>query len=294
MKKIITLSTFTLGLVLMLQPFITFTNSFQPLAGNTGSPADNGRTCATTPGCHTGASTINGSLISLQSLTSTNLSNGYASSTVYNIAVNLSAFNNNKNGFSLSVLNNTNTQAGKLEAVGTSTALDSLNGIYYISHKNNTSGTVSWNFKWTSPATSVGQVKFYIAANKANNDADTTGDAIGTAIYSVSPSAGLAFVSGSSGGTGIEVLSADENGIDIFPNPISNRISFSYSVEGNKNVSAALYNLNGQMIQEFFNEEKNAGEHNESFNINSEMAMGLYLVQVRMDDKVFFKKVMVN
>jgi hypothetical protein len=133
MKKIITLSAFTLGLALMLQPFITFTNSSQVQPGHTGSPID-GKTCATT-NCHLGGGTVNGSLIDLQSLTSTNLNNGYAGNTVYNLAVNLSAFNNNKNGFSLSVLTGSNAQAGKLEAVGSVTALDSLSGIYYIGHK---------------------------------------------------------------------------------------------------------------------------------------------------------------
>jgi hypothetical protein len=90
------------------------------------------------------------------------------------------------------------------------------------------------------------------------------------------------------------VLSADEAGIEIFPNPISNRVSFSYSLDKNKEVSAALYNLNGQMIQQFFNEEKSFGENNETFNLNSDIAPGLYVVQVKMDDKVFFKKVMAN
>jgi len=291
MKKIITLSAFLLGLALMLQPFITFTNVAQPLAGYTGSPVD-GKTCAFS-GCHTGG-TANGNQILLSTVGGNSLTNGYAASTTYNMTINLNNFNAPRSGFSLSVLDDNNNQAGSFNLTNpTSTSVATLAGRDYVGHKSVAAGTVSWTFQWISPATSTGQVKFYIAANKGTNNTVSTDDAIGTAVYAVSPSTGLTLVN-ASGGTGIEVLSADENGIDIFPNPISNRVSFSYSVDGNKNVSAALYNLNGQMVQEFFNEEKTAGEHNESFNINSEMSMGLYLIQVKMDDKVFFKKVMAN
>jgi hypothetical protein len=289
MRKIITLSAFTFGLALMLQPFVTFTNSAQPPAGHTGSPGE--PTCATA-GCHTGSSLISsGSFIALQSVLGNDLnSTGYIPDSTYNLSVNVATISKPRYGFQITALDASFNAAGTFSLTSSATtALTTSGGKSYVSHKSANS-TAAWTFKWTAPSTDVGTVTFYISANGANNNSLSTGDQIYITSFTATTSQGLT----RTGGTSIEVLSADENGIDIFPNPISNRISFSYSVEGSKNVSAALYNLNGQMVQEFFNEEKLSGEHNESFSMNQTMAMGLYLVQVKMDDKVFFKKVMVN
>jgi hypothetical protein len=300
MRKLITLFAFTAGMALMLQPFITLTNIIQPPTSATGAPGDFG-TCALA-GCHTGSSVIStGNFIILQSLGANNLNSaGYIPDTTYNLSVNVANINKPRYGFSITVLDANDNPAGILMLTTTpssTTAINTQNGRTYVSHKNANS-TAAWAFKWKAPSSNIGPVKFYIAANGANNDGQApfntalnSGDQIYTTSYSVSATQGL---SREGGGTGIQALNADDNGISIFPNPISNKVSFSYGLTDNKNVAASLFNLNGQMIQEFFNEAQNAGHYNQTFNINTDIALGLYIIQVKMDDAVFFKKVMVQ
>jgi uncharacterized protein (TIGR03437 family) len=51
-------------------------------------------------------------------------------------------------------------------------------------------GSAGFEFDWAPPASNVGNILFYVAANAANGDFATTGDHIYTASYTLTPSAG--------------------------------------------------------------------------------------------------------
>ncbi len=74
-----------------------------------------------------------------------------------------------------------------------------------------TTGSVTFEFDWTAPASDVGAVSVYVAANAANgNNQDDSGDHVYTATYSLQPSAAgsgpsiSAVVNGASFASGIE------------------------------------------------------------------------------------------
>jgi hypothetical protein len=291
MKKLITLFASVIALVFMLYPFITFTNSSQAPTGATGAPGDFG-TCALA-GCHMGSAVItSGNFIILESQGPNNLNTaGYLPDTTYNLSLNVANINKPRYGFSITALDANNNPAGTFSLISTAnTAINTQNGRTYVSHKNANS-TAAWIFKWKAPSTNVGVIKFYIAANGANNNNDKTGDQIYTTVYSVTTTQGLTREGGASG---IQPLNADENGISVFPNPLGNRITLSFNVSDNKHIFAGLYNFNGQLIQQFIDDYHTAGYYNNTFSLVSDIPTGLYLIQIKMNDTVFFKKVMVN
>lgn len=288
MKKLITCSAFALASFLVLQPSFIYTNSGQAPSGHTGAPGE--PTCNTS-GCHTGTAVNSTSnLVQLTTVGSNNLTSGYTAGTTYNLSLNVQAINKPKYGFQITALDDNGAAAGTFAITNQNgTVLQQVGGKSYVSHKNANS-TAAWSFQWTAPAS--GNVNFYIAVNGANDNDIISGDLIFTSKYTVSTTEGLVLENG--GTSSIKVLNADNHNINIFPNPLQDKIFIQYNVESSEKVSASLFNLNGQEIQTFFDEEQSKGEYNEVFNLNSNINAGLYLVRINMGDKTFFKKVLVD
>jgi uncharacterized protein (TIGR03437 family) len=91
-------------------------------------------------------------------------------------------------GFQLSVRDGENRQAGTLAPADARTRLEALQGITYIEHAMPQADGV-FQFDWTPPATNVGPITFYVAANAANNDFNPTGDRIHTRRFTVQAAA---------------------------------------------------------------------------------------------------------
>lgn len=107
-------------------------------------------------------------------------------------------------GFQLSARlasSETNGQAGRFETVGTGQLILCQNGqersasgncaaaapLEFIEHSR-VSTTNTFEVDWTPPAAATaGNVRFYVAANAANNNGQNTGDRIYTANYTVTP-----------------------------------------------------------------------------------------------------------
>ena len=49
---------------------------------------------------------------------------------------------------------------------------------------------MSWSFTWTPPSTNVGTLRWYVAANAANGNGSTSGDATATATFDMPASSG--------------------------------------------------------------------------------------------------------
>ena len=93
------------------------------------------------------------------------------------------ASNPAKKGFQVTALNAANTMAGMFTAgantqIKTSTIAGGQRK--YATHKSssNTSATQTWNWTWVAPTTNEGNVTFYVATNKANNNGNDNGDVI--------------------------------------------------------------------------------------------------------------------
>ena len=169
-------------------------NEAGPPAQRTGAPGE--QTCAIS-GCHTSFAVNSGSGV----LTLTGLpANGYSATTDYNLTVTLNQASRQRYGFEIVVIDSQGRQAGTLTVTDNSRTLKQNSVVgsnlrQYISHNfggviPNGTNQGSWNFRWTSPATSTGTVTFYVAGNAANGTGDESGDFIYTRSFTLAANAG--------------------------------------------------------------------------------------------------------
>lgn len=186
-RKSTLLIILTLLLVAGTNTFV-FTNEAQPQAGHTGAPGE--FTCANAS-CHSGSAMATNDIL-LNTLSPLNaLVNSYNPGQLYNVTININSLpsassSQVKDGFQVTVLDSSNNRAGTLALAPnpTTTSIDSTFNRQYIGHKN--AGTTNaWNFRWTAPAAGAGPVTFYVAANRSNNNGNTSGDFIYTQSFTI-------------------------------------------------------------------------------------------------------------
>lgn len=160
-------------------------NSSQPPVGRTGAPSEG--TCRDCHSGGTGAVTITLEQVGGQPFT-TYVPGGAA----MNLRVAVSHSTASVYGFQLTALS---SQAGQEDtpnqglSTGGATNLSiqtGPGGRKYLNHFM-ASSTNSWIFTWTPPTTNVGPITWYIAANAANGNGNTSGDATGATSFTIQP-----------------------------------------------------------------------------------------------------------
>lgn len=275
---------FSCASIVALSVSDSFTNSAQAPTGYTGAPGDN--SCSQT-GCHVGNSTTN--TAGLITLGGSSIAGGVTAGTSYNLTVNAgNGFN--KYGFSLTALDGSNNGAGTFEVISANNSVvATANGRSYISHLNANS-TNAWAVRWVAPSPVPSELKFYLAVNRANNDATNAGDQIVLNQYNVTAN-GFEL----EGAVGIEPINVDDaTEVTMFPNPVQGDLNLIFTNSEFQNVKAEIYNLNGQLVKELMNEELSSGSHDRSFNVGGELNTGMYLVKMYMGEQSYFKKIMVQ
>lgn len=143
--------------------------------GKTGAPGEQNCT-----GCHSGTAQDGSNENNL-----TILDDGSTPVTTYipgaQYTVNL-AMNSNpvKKGFQATALSSTNVMAGGFTAQAGNTSINGTTRKYanHTSASNTNTSAPIWSWTWTAPATNVGDVTFYVASNKTNNNGNDNGDVI--------------------------------------------------------------------------------------------------------------------
>lgn len=240
--------------ILFLIPFTAFVlmaNSAGLDDGRTGSPGDNGNSCTS---CHTGGSS--GFTVAI----TTDIPNGgYETNTQYDVTV-TSTSSTNTNGFQLTAEKTTDDSKVGTFAAGTGSRVSGTR----VTHSG--TGQKTWSFKWTSPATDVGNVKFYAATVSANGDgANGGGDK--AALTSTSDFSVLGL--------------AKENQLDFtaYPNPVSDYLNIQLPT-GTKNAKVTLFDISGKLIRNAI-----ISVQNTKINI-SELSTGVYILKLNSDGKI--------
>ena len=184
---------------------IIFAFAGGPPVGATGSVIFGQQSCAQA-GCHSGLA-VNSSA---GSLTLAGVPANYTLGQSYDLTITINQPNQRRWGFQLSSRARTSTNSvGSFQSLDGFSQLQSLGGITYFAHNTagtraGTAGPVSFQVRWTAPATNVGEVVFSVAGNAANNDNNSTGDfihfresssqppgsAAGPTITNISPNSG--------------------------------------------------------------------------------------------------------
>lgn len=244
--------------------------------GNTGSPADN-KTCAQTS-CHPGPATAIAGAI-----TSDVPASGYIPGNTYTITATVSDPSIVKFGFQISPQNTAGTLLGTMALLNTTTTKFTSASSKYITHKSTgtsfPSHTASWSFSWTAPVSGTGTVTFYGAFNFTNNNEDESGDQIRTSTLTIQEDFGV----------GIDDAK-DLVALQLYPNPATDNIQLSYSLNSTQPVVISLYNLSGSKITELVNETQQAGNYNAAYSL-SDYSTGVYMIVLKTGEQTLTRKV---
>jgi hypothetical protein len=288
MKKVL-LSIGTCGMITLLISFQHVTNgsieSYHNLphnsggagAGRTGAPGEQNCTA-----CHAGTAQDGANENILTVLSGSTPVTSYTPGQQYTVALVL-ASNPAKKGFQATALTGTNTMAGNFTGQAGNT---SINGTTkkYANHTStsNTSSSLSWTWTWTAPASGTGNVTFYVAANKANNNGNDNGDAIYLSqhIFSEASSAGI-----------------EDNkteALQIYFNGNSNSLHANFDALSVSATSLKIIDLSGKVVFSTNMGSSEIGKNTKEIQLNKSLKSGTYVVTLEIGRKVYSKKIVVE
>lgn len=279
-KNYILTGGFLAATLLLINTVNVNSKQLAPPAGSNGDPNGSNATCAQS-GCHAApVSTATTSDLTLTIGTgqpTTPLDNSFAfqPNTTYNIGLVINAAatgsgSNNYYGFQLSALDASNAKAGTFAVTtATNTAIDNTAGFQWIGHKGANSNK-TWVFKWTSPSFSTGAVTFYYSfvAAKTAQPASNPEGTVYKGTVTIEPLL-----------SGINNLDGIASGVTVFPNPVNNQFGLTFDAVETADFKAEVYNLNGAVVANLFDETVSAGKFNRTFNIN-DLSAGVYMVKL--------------
>lgn len=235
--------------------------------GKTDAPGDSGN-CSS---CHSGNSVNTADWIS------TNIpASGYVAGTTYTITASGNHDGAAKFGFEVT----SQDASGKTGTfvITNSTETKLTNGDNAVTHTSSgntaTSGSKTWSFDWTAPATGTGDVTFYGAFNATNGNGSTSGDFIYTSELLINEDTGVG-------------IKDNENIFTISPNPASSNLTIS---SNNKISNISIYDISGKI----FLEKNNINSKKEDINIDN-FSDGVYFIKVeganfKKIEKIIIKK----
>lgn len=173
-------------------------------------------------------------------------------------------------GFQTIALKSSDNSAAGSFTAGTGTKVSNVSSKDYVEHSS-ASNSGSWTFTWQAPATDVGEVKFYIAGNSAEDPFGTGGDNIYTNTLTLTAAVGTATA---------DVESPDSE-LNVYPNPGSNNVNVSfYSVQSDV-ITANVQDLTGKVVKQLAaGKTVDAGLNSLVFNV-ADLANGNYVVTVQ-------------
>jgi hypothetical protein len=235
MKKNYFIAAAVIGMVISGTAIVNSNSSGGP-AGRTGSPGDNGVTCA--QGCHSGG-TVTSQTTSIQVTQNGSAVSEWDLGQVYDVVVtaNTGGAAAQRFGFSLTVEDDNNDPVGTLISPDAETQINGIGGSH-ITHTFSSSsptapGSQSWSFEWQAPNSGVNDVTFYAVGVCANGNGTNGGDVVVTAspvTLSRTP------------------MSVNEKEIStrVYPNPASSRVEVETSIVGADRYE--LVNMKGQIV----------------------------------------------
>ena len=250
-------------------------------AGKTGSPGESDCTS-----CHSG--TLNsgpGSVI----ITSPDLIGwAYTPGQTYTVNVTVAQASIPLFGFGFEALDASGANAGTLVITNsTETQIKSFtvspNSRANVVHKTDaglTTGSHTFSFNWTAPATNIGNVTFYVAGIACDNDGSTPGD------YTYTSSQVVSFASA------IRESKSGSIQLKIFPNPVQDQALITYNTDRVSDVCIDIVSVTGKVQHLYRNEREISGMHSYNLMLNTSIAKGLnfiylYINGIKYTEKVF-------
>ncbi|MFT5858442.1 MAG: hypothetical protein ACI865_000529 [Flavobacteriaceae bacterium] len=249
-------------------------------SGLTGAPGE-----ANCTQCHSGT-TVDGATQNVFSLLDSGLSpvTSYIPGASYTASIQLVS-NPGKRGFSSVALDGTDTNAGSFTGSGIGGTQDfSAGGRDYVSHTvtSNTDATTFWAWSWIAPATSVGDVTFYVASNETNNNGSTSGDVIYLSTHVITDA--NASIS----------ETTNETSFTAGFNTTSNKVMIDFTYLAAGDMYFNLVDMNGRSVFTYDLGQSEIGENTESITLPSDIKEGMYVVHFFIGNKAMSANIMVK
>jgi len=280
MRKRITLAGILITSLVLLSAFTVVVNSSGQIF-YTDSPFDGGH-CGQ---CHTGGSTP--TTLTVTASPAFGAGNTYVPGATYTVNVTVSG-NYAKFGFDTEILNS-NGFTGVADA-GTFGNVVTPNCQKFVFAGNPTniahtapSGTANsatFSFQWTAP--SSGPAYIYSSGLGVNANANTSGDRVTTYSVMLSPT------------VGIKENAPNDLAFTAYPNPASDELQVSYTLEERSQVVVKLLSLKGEMAAVLFNQNQDRGNRSVNCRIPAGLSKGMYLVQLTVNGKDITRKLLVH
>lgn len=90
-------------------------------------------------------------------------------------------------------------------------------------------------------------------------------------------------------GDGDKVL----NNVKVYPNPVSDQLNLSYSINKDSNVTIKIMDVLGNEVTTLLTERLSAGDQANSFNIASRLPSGFYFIRVSVAGEIITKRISV-
>ena len=244
--------------------------------GKSGAPGE--QNCTS---CHSGTALSGSSENVLLLLNGVTPTTTYVPGASYSVALSMSS-NPAKKGFQATALSASNAMAGSFVA----SANTQINGSVkkYANHTgtSNTNSTMVWGWTWNAPTTDVGDVTFYVATNKANNDGGNSGDAIYLSQHVISSTLGV---------------QEEENVAANFSAGYSsstNSLALNFTTLSAGEMNLNLVDLNGKSVFTYNMGNAVIGENKEKITLPSDLKNGIYIVHFFVNNKAMSSKVMIQ
>ena len=285
MKKIITLSIFAIAI---LGTFIQGLEHSNGMVGYTNSPSENNcRSCHNSFALNSGGGSIASASADMTSWI-------YTPGTTYNMSVTVSKAAITLFGFDVEILDSTGANAGTInvtDAAKTQTTNVTIGGKTRtnLTHKTGggagSTGAATFNFSWTAPASSVGNITMYYSGIAANFNNSDNGDYVYTGSQVFTPAAVVP--------TGVSEI-AEFHGLTIYPQPIENTMTISFYSKVAENTDASIYDMNGQKVMTLLSKTSTIGENNLTIDKPSNITSGLYFLCLKVGNTVHTSKIIVQ
>lgn len=287
-KYSLILSGFVLAFTMLSFGDRSVSSNGAPLA-STNAPGE--QTC-TKSGCHSDNALNTGT-----GLLSIDLGNGityYEPGHTYDVTVSVQQSGIQRFGFQALVLKNSdNTQAGE-PVISDSARTQILTGVNAYEGRKYVTYTYAgtdpyatnkgqWSFKWAAPVSDEGPVTLYVAGVAANNDGTDFGDLAYTKQLTLNAIA-----------TGIKHSDEDKMQLSVFPNPVSNKLSINYTLQGGAETTITLTDLLSRRTNMLLNRMDNSGAHVAQINLNDAYAPGVYFLTVTSGDRHGTQKIVIE
>ncbi len=251
--------------------------------GFTGAPGENahaGNACAS---CH-GPSAASGDGFDI--LEWPDGVDSYAPGETYSLILTMNDASS-KNGFQLVALKaSDNTQAGSIEVTdAVRTQSQNAIGRQYLSHRAAGNSSSEWAFDWTAPETNAGNVIFYVATNKTNNNGQTSGDLVRLSQH---------VIAGSGSAVSLTAYEQIQASLSISLNRQDSRIQINFSTDESEPLHVNVMNAQGQSVLAHSLGMSYPGENSKEVRFNQTLSTGIYFVNFFVGNKAYSEKIFID